>query len=316
VLHQGDRKGDCESKESTVNAVDSVIAGRTHFAGIGAQTGWEGLVRGGRGPCWFSGEPDEHIWNYALEHDFTVVTTNARDFIRLLKVEVHPGVIVLRESGLTREEQWDRIQPIIDHILESSDDDFLLNKLVEISAAGEWEIREIPKPWSTSALITLHKTLAEYFSARPSEALEARNKTLNDWSTGSATLTATVSNSDGTNSTLDFISFQVVTATPTKFRQTSVADAGNGDLRFTYAWDSTTGNQADLSSCTVGEIVTYQDSRNPWPFPSPPFPPDAYTNPTVIDLAATLPGFQDDHKLTPYTTLQYVFVSCDSVLSL
>lgn len=44
-----------------------------------------------------SGEPDEHIWNYALEHDFTVVTTNARDFIRLLNVEVHPGLIVLRE---------------------------------------------------------------------------------------------------------------------------------------------------------------------------------------------------------------------------
>jgi predicted nuclease of predicted toxin-antitoxin system len=93
-----------------------------------------------------SGEPDEHIWNYALKHDFTVVTTNARDFIRLPNVEVHPGLIVLRESGLTHDEQWDRIQPIIDHILESSDDDFLLNKLVEISAAGEWEIREIPKP--------------------------------------------------------------------------------------------------------------------------------------------------------------------------
>jgi hypothetical protein len=61
-------------------------------------------------------------------------------------VEVHPGLIVLRESGLTRDEQWGRIQPIIDHILESSDDDFLLNKLVKNSAAGEWEIRENPKP--------------------------------------------------------------------------------------------------------------------------------------------------------------------------
>ena len=67
-----------------------------------------------------SGKPDEHIWNYALEYDLTVVTTNARDFIRLLNVEVHPGLIVLRESGLTRDEQWDRIQPIIDLILESS----------------------------------------------------------------------------------------------------------------------------------------------------------------------------------------------------
>jgi len=39
VQHQGDRKGDCESKERTVAAVNSFIAGRTHFAGIGAQTG-------------------------------------------------------------------------------------------------------------------------------------------------------------------------------------------------------------------------------------------------------------------------------------
>jgi L-asparagine transporter-like permease len=51
-------------------------------------------------------------------------------------MEVHPGLIVPRESGLTRDEQWDRIQPIIDHILESGDDDFLLNRLVEISAVN------------------------------------------------------------------------------------------------------------------------------------------------------------------------------------
>jgi len=68
------------------------------------------------------------------------------DFIRLLNVEVHPGLIVLREGGLTREEQWDRIQPVIAYILESSDKNFLVNKLVEISGVDEWEIREIPKP--------------------------------------------------------------------------------------------------------------------------------------------------------------------------
>jgi predicted nuclease of predicted toxin-antitoxin system len=65
-----------------------------------------------------SGEPDEQIWNYALENDFVVVTSNARDFIRLLNVEVHPGLIVLRESGLTRDEQWDRIRPVIEHVLD------------------------------------------------------------------------------------------------------------------------------------------------------------------------------------------------------
>ena len=92
-----------------------------------------------------SGEPDEQIWKYALENDFVVVTSNARDFIRLLNVDVHPGLIVLRESGLTRDEQWDRIRPVIEHVLESSDDNFLVNKLVEISDVDEWEIREIPE---------------------------------------------------------------------------------------------------------------------------------------------------------------------------
>jgi predicted nuclease of predicted toxin-antitoxin system len=48
-----------------------------------------------------SGEPDAKIWNYSFENDFVVVTCNARDFIRLLNVEVHPGLIVLREGGLT-----------------------------------------------------------------------------------------------------------------------------------------------------------------------------------------------------------------------
>jgi len=52
-------------------------------------------------------------------------TTNARDFICLLDVDVHPGLIVLRESGLSRQEQWDRISPVINHIAMSGDDDFL-----------------------------------------------------------------------------------------------------------------------------------------------------------------------------------------------
>ena len=83
-----------------------------------------------------SGEPDAKIWNYAFENDFVVVTGNARDFIRLLNVEVHPGLIVLREGGLTRDEQWDRIRPVIEHVLESSDENFLVNKLVEISGVA------------------------------------------------------------------------------------------------------------------------------------------------------------------------------------
>src|SRR5215471_19830581 len=77
-----------------------------------------------------SGRTDTEIWNYALDHDFAVVTTNARDFIQLLDVEMHPGLIVLRESGLTRDEQWDRIKSVVEHVKGSEDQDFLVNKLI------------------------------------------------------------------------------------------------------------------------------------------------------------------------------------------
>ena len=92
-----------------------------------------------------SGRLDHELWKYALEHDFAVVTTNARDFIPLLDVEVHPGLIVLRESGLTRDEQWERIKSVIKHVKSSEDRDFLLNKLIEVAGVGRFEIREIPK---------------------------------------------------------------------------------------------------------------------------------------------------------------------------
>jgi hypothetical protein len=45
-------------------------------------------------------------------------------------------------------------------------------------------------------------------------------------------------------------------AFPVNFRQTGVTDLGDGVLQFTYAWDSSTGNKADLGNCVVGEIVT------------------------------------------------------------
>ena len=93
-----------------------------------------------------AGRADHEIWKYALERDFAVVTTNARDFIELLNVDVHPGLIVLREGGLSRDEQWDRIEPVIEHVNDSGDRDFLLNKLIEVTGAGQFEVRDIPAP--------------------------------------------------------------------------------------------------------------------------------------------------------------------------
>jgi predicted nuclease of predicted toxin-antitoxin system len=83
-----------------------------------------------------TGRADHAIWQHALDHDFAVVTTNAQDFIALLKVPVHPGLIVLRESGLSRQEQWEWLRPVIEHVKKSGDEDFLLNKLIEITESG------------------------------------------------------------------------------------------------------------------------------------------------------------------------------------
>lgn len=93
-----------------------------------------------------SGRSDREIWKYALEQDFAVVTTNARDFIQLLDVELHPGLIILRESGLTRDEQWERIKRIVEHLKNAGGENFLINKLIEISGIGGFEIREVPPP--------------------------------------------------------------------------------------------------------------------------------------------------------------------------
>lgn len=93
-----------------------------------------------------SGASDSVVWRYAYENDLTVITTNAKDFLALLDVEVHPGLVVLRESGLSRQEQWDRIEPVLQHLLKLNDPNFMLNKVIEIEEPGRFSVREIP--WS------------------------------------------------------------------------------------------------------------------------------------------------------------------------
>jgi hypothetical protein len=106
-----------------------------------------------------------------------------------------------------------------------------------------------------------------------------------------------------------------VVAIPVNFRQTSVMDAGGGDLRFTYAWDSSSGHLSDLSSCVIGEYVTVQGTTaDPYNWQSPPYaagahspnPTSATSNPPAPDVAATLGQFQDDHTL--YTNVPVVWV--------
>ena len=91
-----------------------------------------------------SGATDPAVWRYAYEHDQVVVTINASDFLMLAaSVDLHPGLIVLRSRGLTRDEQWQWIQPVLDSVLTSGDD--LVNRVIEITRPGVFTKREIPK---------------------------------------------------------------------------------------------------------------------------------------------------------------------------
>jgi predicted nuclease of predicted toxin-antitoxin system len=92
-----------------------------------------------------SGASDPAVWRYAYESDLTVITTNAKDFLVLLDVEVHPGLIVLRESGLSRQEQWERIEPVLQHLLRLNEPDFMLNKVIEIEAPNRFLVHNIPQ---------------------------------------------------------------------------------------------------------------------------------------------------------------------------
>ena len=77
---------------------------------------------------------------------------------------------------------------------------------------------------------------------------------------------------------------QVPCAIPTNFRKTTHSAEGL-TMIVNYAFDSWTGNVADLWRCRVGEYVTY-GGPNPYPFPDPPFAGDQAQNPTEISDSA------------------------------
>lgn len=91
------------------------------------------------------GASDPELWRHAFEHDQIVVTINAADFLVLAaNVELHPGLVVLRTvGGLTREEQWAWVEPVIDRLLATGET--LVNKVVVVNAKGKFSILDLPK---------------------------------------------------------------------------------------------------------------------------------------------------------------------------
>ena len=93
-----------------------------------------------------AGSSDARIWQYAYENDFVLVTLNAGDFLQLANdVELHPGAIVLRRTGLDRDEQWTLLQSTLT-TLDTSGFASLVNKVIEVSKDGGILIFDIPQP--------------------------------------------------------------------------------------------------------------------------------------------------------------------------
>jgi hypothetical protein len=58
-------------------------------------------------------------------------------------MEVHPGVIALREAGLTAEQQWLRVQSALQLIQHGQGTD-LINRVLEIQSEAVHVWHEIP----------------------------------------------------------------------------------------------------------------------------------------------------------------------------
>jgi hypothetical protein len=131
--------------------------------------------------------------------------------------------------------------------------------------------------------------------------------TVKGLSAGTASITATVPNSDGGQPiTVGSTSFPVIQPVPVNFRQIAAQDVGGGNLKFTYEWDSSTGNLADIASCQVGESVAYPGTGS-FNWTGPPY--DTSGNPTANPTTGSFSGSDGgfyDNQLHPGFLKPYV----------
>lgn len=91
-----------------------------------------------------SGATDPEVWSYAFEHDQIVVTANATDFLQLAATgELHPGLVVFRAGSLSRDEQWDWLEPAVERLAKMGGT--LVNRAVIVSGRGRLTVIELPK---------------------------------------------------------------------------------------------------------------------------------------------------------------------------
>jgi len=84
-----------------------------------------------------AGAPDEAVFKHAYQRSQVVVTVNVGDFMALAAgMDLHPGVIALREAELSAEEQWQRVRAALAYVERRCRGD-LLNHVLEVQNASQ-----------------------------------------------------------------------------------------------------------------------------------------------------------------------------------
>jgi predicted nuclease of predicted toxin-antitoxin system len=86
---------------------------------------------------------DREVLECAFKEDRVLATSNVRDFLKLARArEVHPGIIMLEDGALPRDEQLGVIRAALVALPAIGD---LTNKVVWVSADGQTRVQEIPR---------------------------------------------------------------------------------------------------------------------------------------------------------------------------
>ncbi|MDR1478928.1 MAG: hypothetical protein LBJ00_08295 [Planctomycetaceae bacterium] len=104
----------------------------------------------------------------------------------------------------------------------------------------------------------------------------------------------------GNNPTTAWTTYNPPCYHPINYRET-IRVAIDGVLTFYYAWDSPTGQLADLDSCFIGEKVDYPGAGPTYTYPNPPFD-RSVPNPTIKGGSASGGAARDDQRRPPFVT--------------
>jgi predicted nuclease of predicted toxin-antitoxin system len=91
-----------------------------------------------------NGASDAQVLDLAFREDRVLVTSNIDDFVKLVRArDLHAGLVLLEESGLTRQEQLQRVRRALQLIAADAGGD-MANKALRLAGEYGYAFEEIP----------------------------------------------------------------------------------------------------------------------------------------------------------------------------